>query len=97
VVARFSEEERGAIWDMREAGVPVKRIAKHSNPRSTATGLTPHHADRRGHSRPLRADNTKRPRASPDVTRLALVVGSVLSDDLGDGTAWLSEATDGPA
>src|SRR5277367_2903572 len=26
---RFSEEERQAIWDMREAGVPVKRIAKH--------------------------------------------------------------------
>jgi len=28
-VARFSEEERKTIWDMREAGVPVKRIAKH--------------------------------------------------------------------
>jgi transposase, IS30 family len=26
---RFSEEERQAIWDMREAGVPVKRIARH--------------------------------------------------------------------
>ena len=26
---RFSEEERQTIWDMREAGVPVKRIAKH--------------------------------------------------------------------
>ena len=26
---RFSEEERETIWDMREAGVPVKRIAKH--------------------------------------------------------------------
>ena len=25
---RFSEEERQTIWDMREAGVPVKRIAK---------------------------------------------------------------------
>ena len=25
----FSEEERQTIWDMREAGVPVKRIAKH--------------------------------------------------------------------
>jgi len=28
-MARFSEEERKTIWDMREKGVPVKRIAKH--------------------------------------------------------------------
>jgi IS30 family transposase len=28
-VARFSEADRKTIWDMREAGVPVKRIAKH--------------------------------------------------------------------
>ena len=26
---RFSEGDRKTIWDMREAGVPVKRIAKH--------------------------------------------------------------------
>jgi transposase, IS30 family len=26
---RFSDEDRETIWDMREAGVPVKRIAKH--------------------------------------------------------------------
>ena len=26
---RFSEEDKNTIWDMREAGVPVKRIAKH--------------------------------------------------------------------
>ena len=26
---RFSEEDRATIWDLREAGVPVKRIAKH--------------------------------------------------------------------
>ena len=26
---RFSAEDRETIWDMREAGVPVKRIAKH--------------------------------------------------------------------
>ena len=26
---RFTEEEQRTIWDMREAGVPVKRIAKH--------------------------------------------------------------------
>jgi transposase-like protein len=26
---RFSEEERQAVWDMREAGVPVKRIARY--------------------------------------------------------------------
>ncbi len=26
---RFSEEERRTIWDMREGGVPVKRIARH--------------------------------------------------------------------
>jgi len=28
-MARFSPEDRRTIWDMREAGVPVKRIAKH--------------------------------------------------------------------
>lgn len=28
-MARFSEEERETIWEKREAGVPVKRIAKH--------------------------------------------------------------------
>jgi hypothetical protein len=28
-VARFSEQDRKTIWDMREAGVPVKRIARH--------------------------------------------------------------------
>ena len=28
-MARFSEEDRKTIWDMREAGVPVKRIAKN--------------------------------------------------------------------
>jgi IS30 family transposase len=28
-MARFSAENRVTIWDMREAGVPVKRIAKH--------------------------------------------------------------------
>jgi IS30 family transposase len=27
-MARFSEADRATIWDMREAGVPVKRIAK---------------------------------------------------------------------
>jgi IS30 family transposase len=26
---RFSEEDQKTIWDMREAGVPVKRIARH--------------------------------------------------------------------
>jgi IS30 family transposase len=28
-MARFSAEDRETIWDMREVGVPVKRIAKH--------------------------------------------------------------------
>ena len=28
-MVRFSEEDKKTIWDMREAGVPVKRIAKH--------------------------------------------------------------------
>ncbi len=28
-MARFSDEDRKTIWGMREAGVPVKRIAKH--------------------------------------------------------------------
>jgi IS30 family transposase len=29
VARRFTEAERQTIWDMREVGVPVKRIAKH--------------------------------------------------------------------
>ena len=28
-MARFSPEDRETIWDVREAGVPVKRIARH--------------------------------------------------------------------
>ena len=28
-MVRFAEEDKNTIWDMREAGVPVKRIAKH--------------------------------------------------------------------
>ena len=28
-VVRFSDDDKKTIWDMREAGVPVKRIAKH--------------------------------------------------------------------
>jgi hypothetical protein len=28
-VVRFSDGDKQTIWDMREAGVPVKRIAKH--------------------------------------------------------------------
>ena len=28
-MVRFSEEDKKAIWDIREAGVPVKRIARH--------------------------------------------------------------------
>jgi transposase-like protein len=28
-VRRFSEAEKQTIWDMRQAGVPVKRIARH--------------------------------------------------------------------
>ena len=28
-MVRFSEEDKETIWEMREAGVPVKRIAKH--------------------------------------------------------------------
>jgi hypothetical protein len=28
-VARFSEGDRKTIWNMRETGVPVMRIAKH--------------------------------------------------------------------
>ena len=29
MVVRFSEEDKQTIWDMREAGVPAKRIARH--------------------------------------------------------------------
>jgi hypothetical protein len=28
-VVRFSEADKQTIWDVRAAGVPVKRIAKH--------------------------------------------------------------------
>jgi hypothetical protein len=28
-MVRFSEEDRTTIWDIREAGVPVTRAAKH--------------------------------------------------------------------
>jgi len=34
-MARFSEEDRATIWGMREAGVPVKRIAMHLDRTST--------------------------------------------------------------
>jgi transposase-like protein len=29
VVVRFSEEDKATIWEMRAAGVPVRRIARH--------------------------------------------------------------------
>jgi transposase-like protein len=29
VVVRFSEEDKATIWEMRQAGVPVRRIARH--------------------------------------------------------------------
>ena len=29
MVIRFWEEDKATIWEMRGAGVPVKRIAKH--------------------------------------------------------------------
>jgi IS30 family transposase len=29
VVVRFWEEDKATIWEMREAGVPVRRIAEH--------------------------------------------------------------------
>jgi len=35
-VARFSDEDRKTIWDMREAGVSVKRIAKHLGRRNSS-------------------------------------------------------------
>src|SRR5262249_36986759 len=35
-VVRFSEEDKKTIWDMREAGVPVKRIAKHLGRQSSS-------------------------------------------------------------
>jgi hypothetical protein len=34
-MARFSPEDRRAIWDMREAGVPVKPIARHPGRQSS--------------------------------------------------------------
>jgi hypothetical protein len=38
VVARFSEEDRKTIWDMREAGVPVRRIAVHLGRQNYSAG-----------------------------------------------------------
>ena len=35
-MARFSDEDRKTIWDMREAGVSVKRIAKHLGRRNSS-------------------------------------------------------------
>ena len=35
-MVRFSEEDKKTIWDMREAGVPVKRIAKHLGRRNSS-------------------------------------------------------------
>jgi transposase-like protein len=35
-VARFSEEDKKTIWEMREAGVPVKRIANHLGRRNSS-------------------------------------------------------------
>jgi IS30 family transposase len=36
VVVRFSEEDRATIWDMREVGVPVRRIARHLGRRDSS-------------------------------------------------------------
>ena len=36
MVVRFSEEDKKTIWDMRESGVPVKRIAKHLGRRNSS-------------------------------------------------------------
>ena len=35
-MVRFSEEDKKTIWDMREAGVPVKRIARHLGRRNSS-------------------------------------------------------------
>ena len=37
---RFSEEDKGTIWDMREAGVAVERIAKHLGRRCSSLRST---------------------------------------------------------
>jgi hypothetical protein len=36
VVVRFSEEDKKTIWGMREAGVPVKRIARSLGRRNSS-------------------------------------------------------------
>ena len=36
MVVRFSVEDKKTIWDMREAGVPVKRIARHLGRRNSS-------------------------------------------------------------
>jgi transposase-like protein len=36
VVVRFSEEDKATIWEMRGAGVPVRRIAKHLGRRDSS-------------------------------------------------------------
>ncbi len=35
-MVRFSEEDKKTIWDMREAGVPVKRIARSLGRRNSS-------------------------------------------------------------
>src|SRR5271170_4911450 len=47
-MARFSEEDRATIWEMREAGVPVKRIARHlGRQNSSLRRFTADHGGRR--------------------------------------------------
>jgi len=49
-MVRFSEEDKETIWTMREAGVPVKRIAKHwidRTPRFAGSSLTMEEKGRR--------------------------------------------------
>ena len=47
MVGKFSEEEKQTIWDMREAGVPVKRIAPHLGGRRSGLLRPPHSSENR--------------------------------------------------
>jgi len=76
-VLRFSEEDKQTIWDMREAGVPVKRIAKHLGRQNSS--LRKFLADAGGR-RPTQRERSEK--------RLALVEREEISRGLAAGLSF---------
>ena len=92
---RFSEAEKQTIWDMREAGVPVKRIARHLGRQNVS--LRKFIADARGkrptRSAALRAAAVARrtrgdlegPGGGDSIRAIAEALGSVAFDGVSGG------------